>query len=71
MKISSGYKTTEFWLAAIPTLVVVIKQFTGVEFEAQPIVDGILGLIAVIGSVSYIISRTKIKVEEIRSTSKK
>jgi uncharacterized membrane protein len=61
MEIKPGYQTTEFWVTILPFVLLIVKQFTGVELEQDVIVNGILGLFGVISAIAYIISRFKLK----------
>ena len=57
----SGIKSTEFYITLLPFLLLVVKEVSGIEFEAEPIVNGILGLSALVSSVLYIRGRILLK----------
>jgi uncharacterized membrane protein len=67
MDIKPGVKTTEFWMTLVPMILLVVKSLTGVQFEADIIVNGILGAVTAISTVAYIWSRVSVKREALRN----
>ena len=55
MNIKSGYKTTEFWLALLGTIVPVVMNIFGLNPPSEATLVGLAGIIV------YIISRGWIK----------
>lgn len=58
----SGIKTTEFGVTLMPYLVLAIKNLFGIELDGDVLIEGVLGLVALINTALYIWSRTQIKV---------
>ena len=56
-----GVKTTEFYLVLIPYALMVITQVFQIELEQEVIINGILGLVAVVNTGFYIWSRVQLK----------
>lgn len=65
VEIKAGVKTSEFWLTLLPYALFILKESFGLDFEYEIIVDGVLGLIAFITSVVYVIGRFKLKKEAV------
>jgi uncharacterized membrane protein len=59
--LTPGYKTTEFYLAIIPYILLVVKQLFGVTLDQSVVTNGVLGAVAAINTVAYIWSRTHLK----------
>ena len=70
-EVKPGVKTSEFWLTAVPVLLLVVKNLIGVELEQDVIVNGILGAVSAVSAIVYVWSRVKIKVEAMRLEKKK
>lgn len=71
MNNKTGFKTSEFWVTLIP-LVVSLLITTGVISPAdatqttEMVTEVVAGIIAGVSLVSYIVSRTSLKKEELR-----
>ncbi len=67
MENKPGYKTTEFYIALVPYALLAAKTVFGVDLDANQITNGILGAVAVVSTISYIWSRTRIKQTAIKT----
>lgn len=65
-EVKPGVKTSEFWLTAVPVVLLVLKNLTGVELEQDVIVNGILGAVSAVSAIVYVWSRVKIKTEQMK-----
>ena len=76
MPIKSGFKTSEFYLTLIPTIISMLVLAGVVPVESQTQVlemvkDAVAGIVAIVGIVSYITGRTEVKKAYINSTDTK
>ena len=54
MNLKAGVLTSEFWVAVVPFILVAVKQFSGIEFEQDEIVNLVLALAGVVQGITYI-----------------
>ena len=64
-----GYKTTEFYITLVPYILIAVKTLFGVDLNSDQITNGILGVVAVCSTISYIWSRTRLKQSAMSSSS--
>ena len=73
MKLKSGIKTSEFWITLLPTVIATLV-LTGVieEGDTDLVVglakDIVAGIVAVASIVTYIVNRSGLKKEIVRSS---
>ena len=58
--VKPGYKTTEFWLSAIATIVGLVLA-SGLIVEGSSVARIVGGVVAVLAALGYTASRAKIK----------
>lgn len=71
MKVKSGFATSEFWMAFLPTLasLLVLSGVVGADDSNYLVAlgkDVVAGVVALISILKYVQSRTEIKVEAMK-----
>jgi cytosine/uracil/thiamine/allantoin permease len=69
----SGWKTSEFWVAILSSLVGIMVVLGWITPEVQSqlteaIAQAVGGLISIVATIMYILSRAKVKAEESKKT---
>ena len=59
--VKSGYKTTEFYVALVPFIILAVKNLLGIEFTEDFLIETITAVTGLINSALYIYSRVVVK----------